>query len=224
VTFSAQFADAEPHAGGNVVRLGPPPERSVATLIMLHGRGGTAESIASLYPRLGLPNVAALAPQAAGNQWYPNRFLAPIESNQPWIGSALRRVDSLVEELIGAGVSTDRIGILGFSQGACLASEYATRQPRKYGALMILTGSVFGPLDSPRNDSGSLEGTPVFIGASDPDELVPLPHVERTAGILEQLGGDVDFRVYPGKAHTVSEEELAACRALVERIAKAAEA
>jgi phospholipase/carboxylesterase len=218
VTFSAQFADADPHAGGNVLRLGPPPEQAPATLIMLHGRGGTAESIASLYPRLDLPNVAALAPQAAGNCWYPNRFLSPLESNQPWIDSALRRVDSLVEEMIGAGVSTDRIGILGFSQGACLASEYVVRHPRKYGAVMILTGSVFGPLDAPRNHLESLEGTPVFIGAGDPDELVPLPHVERTARLLERLGGDVDFRVYAGKPHTVSEAELAACRALIEGI------
>jgi phospholipase/carboxylesterase len=218
VSDITRSAEADPHAGGSVLRLGPPPERSVATLIMLHGRGGTAESIASLYPRLDLPNVAVLAPQAAGNSWYPNRFLSPLETNQPWIDSALRRVDLLVDELIALGVSTDRIGILGFSQGACLASEYVVRQPRKYGAVMILTGSVFGPLDLPRGPLGSLEGTPVFIGASDPDELVPLPHVERTARLLEQLGGDVDFRVYAGKPHTVSEAELAVCRALIEGI------
>ena len=185
---------------------------------MLHGRGGSAESIMSLLPRLDVPQVAALAPQAAGHSWYPQRFLSPLDINQPWIDSALRRVDALIEELIAEGVASDRIALLGFSQGACLASEYVARHPRRYGAVMILTGSLFGPLDLPRPYSGSFEGAPVFIGTSDPDELVPTEHVANTARALESLGANVDFRRYPGMPHTVNDDELQACRRLIQAI------
>jgi predicted esterase len=218
VTNSSRSADDDPHAGGRVLRLGPHPEQAPATLIMLHGRGGTAASILTLYPRLNLPHVAAAAPQAAENSWYPQRFLAPLEANQPWIDSALRRVDTLVEEVTALGVSSNSLALLGFSQGACLAAEYVVRRPRRFGAVLLLTGSLFGPADAMRKYSGSLAGTPVFLGTSDPDEHVPRERVEETARVLEQLGASVDLRVYPGMPHTVNEDELLACRALIESI------
>jgi predicted esterase len=211
--------DPDPHAGQPVLRVGPSPQESPQTLIMLHGRGGTAASIMSLYRRLELPgDVARLAPQAAENNWYPHRFLSPLETNQPWIDSALRRVDSLVDEVTAQGVASHRIALLGFSQGACLAAEYIAQRPRRYGAVMILTGSLLGPLDLRRTYAGSLEGTPVFIGTSDPDELVPLEHVENTARVLGRLGAEVDFRVYPGMSHTVNQDEIRACRRLIQSI------
>jgi predicted esterase len=218
VTDSDQSADVDPHAHGPVLRVGPPPQEAPATLVMLHGRGGSAESILSLYPRLDLPQLAALAPQAAGNSWYPQRFLSPLAINQPGIDSALRRVDALVEELLAAGVASDRLALLGFSQGACLASEYVARHPRRYGAILILTGSLFGPLDLPRSYAGSLAGAPTFIGTSDPDELVPAEHVANTARVLEGLGAAVDFRRYAGMAHTVNDDEMEACRQLLRSI------
>jgi predicted esterase len=209
--------DPDRHAGQPVLRAGPSPQESQQTLIMLHGRGGTAASIMSLYRRLDLPSdIARVAPQAAGNNWYPQRFLSPLEDNQPWIDAALRRVDSLVEEVTAQGVASHRIALLGFSQGACLAAEYVARHPRRYGAVMILTGSLLGPLDLPRTYAGSLASTPVFMGTSDPDELVPLEHVESTARELARLGAEVDFRVYPGMPHTVNEDELLACRQLIQ--------
>jgi predicted esterase len=200
---------------------GPAPIDADAALILLHGRGGTAESIFSLYSKLGLPRVAALAPQAAGNSWYPQTFLAPIESNQPFLDSALRRVDTLIGDLLASGVPTERIAIMGFSQGACLASEYAARNPRRYGAIMALTGGLIGPPGTPRDYVGSLAGTPVFMGTSDPDSHVPVERVKETAAVLERLGGVVELRRYPGMPHTVNEDELLACRALLESLSPA---
>jgi predicted esterase len=144
--------------------------------------------------------------------------LAPTESNQPFLDSALRRVDSLVCDLMASGLPSERIGILGFSQGACLTSEYAARNPRRYGAIMVLTGGLIGPPGTRCDYTGSLAGTPVFMGTSDPDPHVPVERVEETAAVLERLGGVVELRRYPGMPHTVNENELMACRALVESL------
>jgi predicted esterase len=210
--------DDDPHADQPVLRAGPLPAEADAALILLHGRGGTAESIFSLYSKLRLPRVAALAPQAAGNSWYPQTFLAPIETNQPFLDSALARVDTLVGDLMALGVPSERIAILGFSQGACLTSEYTARNPRRYAAVMALTGGLIGPPGTQREYAGSLEGAPVFMGTSDPDSHVPVERVEETAAVLEQMGGVVELRRYPGMPHTVNEDELLACRALLEAI------
>ena len=201
-----------------MLHAGAPIERAKAALVMIHGRGASAGSILSLLPELNVAGVAALAPQAAGHTWYPHSFLAPAEANQPYLDSALNKIDAVVSELLGRGFASERIAILGFSQGACLTSEYVARHPRKYGAAMVLTGGLIGPPGTARDYSGSLAGTPVFIGTSDPDPHVPFERVEETGAVLTKLGATVDLRRYPGMPHTINEEEIEACRALLEAI------
>jgi phospholipase/carboxylesterase len=208
----------DPHAGEPTLTAGPAPEQADATLILVHGRGVGAESILSLHAELGLPGLAALAPQAAGFTWYPHSFLAPLEANQPFLDSALHRLESLVADLLARGVPSDRIALLGFSQGACLTLEYTGRHPRRYGAVMGLTGGLIGPPGTPRDYPGSLSGTPVFLGSSDPDPHVPFERVRETAAVLTRMGGVVELRRYPGMPHTINEDELNACRLLLERI------
>ena len=212
----------DPHAGQPVLRAGPPPETAGAALVMLHGRGADAESILSLYDVLGLDNVAALAPQAAGNTWYPYPFLAPLQANQPHLDSALGRVETLVADLLSRGVASDRIALLGFSQGACLTTEYVARNPRRYGAVMGLTGGLIGPPGTPRDYSGSLQGTPVFLGTSEPDPHIPIERVLETEAVLTRMGAKVEVRRYPGMPHTVNQDEVEACRALLQRVVTAA--
>jgi predicted esterase len=206
---------ADPHANQPVLRAGPSPEDGLATLVLIHGRGASAESILSLHEVLDIDHLAAIAPQAAGNTWYPHSFLAPTSSNQPYLDSALRRIDSIMTDLLARGTPSERIALLGFSQGACLTSEYIARHPRRYGAAMILTGGLIGPPGTPRNYLGSLEGTPIFIGTSDPDPHVPFERVVETQQTLDRLGANVELRRYPGMPHTISTDELDACRALL---------
>jgi predicted esterase len=208
----------DPHTGQPTLSAGPAPEHAGATLILVHGRGAGAESILSLYAEIGLPGLAALAPQAAGSAWYPHSFLAPLEANQPFLDSALRRLESLVVDLLDRGVPGDRIALLGFSQGACLTLEFIARHPRRYGAVMGLTGGLIGPPGTPRNYPGSLGGTPAFLGSGDPDSHVPFERVRETAAVLTRMGGAVDLRRYPGMPHTINEDELHACRQLLGRI------
>lgn len=208
----------DPHAGQPTLSAGPAPEEAAATLVLLHGRGGSAGDILSLHAELGLPGLAALAPQAAGNTWYPNSFLAPLEANQPYLDWALRRIDSLVAGLLARGVPGDRVALLGFSQGACLALEYTARHPRRYGAVIGLTGGLIGPPGTPRDYAGSLDGTPVFLGTSDPDPHVPFARVRETEAVLTRMGAAVELRRYPGMPHTVSRDELDAARSLLERL------
>jgi predicted esterase len=209
----------DPHAGQPTLADGPAPEQALATLILLHGRGATAESILSLYAELGLGALAALAPQAAGCTWYPHSFLAPLEANQPFLDSALRRIESLVADLLARGVPSDRIALLGFSQGACLTLEFTARHPRRYGAVIGLTGGLIGPPGTPRDYPGRLSGTPVFLGTSDPDPHVPFERVRETEGVLARMGAAVELRRYPGMPHTVNDDELNACRIMLQRVA-----
>jgi predicted esterase len=209
----------DPHADQPVMRAGPPPESARATLILVHGRGASAESILSLYPVLGIDDLAAVAPQAAGNTWYPHSFLAPLEANQPYLDSALGRIESLVADLLSRGVASDRIAILGFSQGACLATEFVARHPRRYAAVMGLTGGLIGPPGTPRDYPGSLAGTPVFLGTSDPDPHVPFERVRETEATLTRMGATVEVRRYPGMPHTINQDELDACRTLLQAAA-----
>jgi predicted esterase len=187
-------------------------------LVLLHGRGATAESILSLHTQMALPTVAAIAPQAAGYSWYPHSFLAPIEANEPFLGSALRCIESIVDGLLGSGLPSDKIVLLGFSQGACLTTEYVARHPRRYGAVIAFTGGLIGPVGTPRDYAGSLAGTSIFLGTSDPDPHVPFERVQETAALFKKMGADVDARRYPGMPHTINEEELGAARSLLERV------
>lgn len=209
---------SNPHSAIPIRTAGPSPEQADGALILIHGRGASADSILSLYPMLDAPTMAALAPQAAGQTWYPQSFLAPMESNQPWLDSALARIDSIVSDLLARGVPSERIALLGFSQGACLTSEYVARNPRRYGAVMILTGGLIGPPGTPRNYTGLLAGTPVFLGTSDPDPHVPYARAVETRDVLTILGATVDLRPYPGMPHTINQEEIEACRELLQRV------
>jgi predicted esterase len=177
-------------------------------MLMVHGRGARAEDILSLADQFAQPGFAYLAPQAAGNTWYPNRFLVPIEENEPWLSSALELLGTMLDKIIDAGIPYDRTILLGFSQGACLALEFAARNARRYGGVIGLSGALIGPDDTPRDYPGSLDDTPVFLGCSDVDFHVPKERVDETAEVLRRLGGDVTERLYPNMDHTVNQDEI----------------
>lgn len=177
-------------------------------MLMLHGRGASADDILSLANEFAQPGFAYLAPQAAGNTWYPNRFLAPVEENEPWLSSALAFVADVLAEIVKAGILYERIMLLGFSQGACLGLEYAARNARRYGGIVGLSGALIGPEDARRDYPRSLAGTPVFLGCSDVDFHVPKERVYQTAEVLRRLGGEVTVRLYPTMDHSVNRDEI----------------
>ena len=207
------------HQGMPVVHYGAKVETATAAMILLHGRGATAQDILALARELRAPHVAFLAPQAANATWYPNRFIAPVASNEPWLSSALAVVDGLVASLVSAGIPHERIILLGFSQGGCLATEYAARQPHRYAAVVGLSAGLIENGDQPRSYAGSLDATPVLLGCSDVDFHIPLARVERTAQIFTTLGAAVDKRIYPGMGHTVNQDEIDAIQRLLDDLA-----
>jgi len=207
-----------PHQGGAVLTGGAPLASARGALILTHGRGGSAESILTLGAQLGVHDLAWLAPQAAGNSWYPYSFLSPIPQNEPGISSGLQVLAELVAYIEAAGVPAARIALCGFSQGACLSLEFGARHARRYGALIGLSGGLIGPDGTPRDYPGSLDATPVFLGCSDVDGHIPLARVQESAEVLARLGGVVDTRIYPGMAHTVNEDELSAVRAILQSL------
>lgn len=205
----------DPHQYGVIHTFGVAPDEAVGAVILLHGRGGSAEDILSLAHGFELPQVAYFAPQAAGHSWYPNSFMASVASNQPWLCSALNKVESIVQMVQGAGIAADRVAIGGFSQGACLATEFVASHPKRYAALFALTGGLVGPPGSDLAHQGSLAGTPAFLGSGDPDPHVPWQRVRDSAQVLETMGATVTLKRYAGRGHTVSGEELAITRQLL---------
>lgn len=184
-------------------------------MILVHGRGATAESILGLANELGLDDVACIAPQAAGNTWYPYSFLTPIPQNEPGISSGMGVIAAILGKLENDGVDARRVALLGFSQGACLALEYAARHARRYAGVFGLSGGLIGPPGTPRDYAGSFDNTPVFLGCSDVDPHIPLERVMESAAVFRQMGAAVDERIYPGMGHVVNPDEIAAVRALV---------
>jgi phospholipase/carboxylesterase len=197
-----------PHVRSTVRMAGDEPSSAQAAIIMLHGRGATADSILNLATELEQSGFAFLAPQAAGNSWYPFSFLAPIEKNEPDMSSALAAVAGVLTRLEEAGIPPKQVILLGFSQGACLATEFAARHARRYGGVVGLSGGLIGPPGTPRQYGGSLAGTPVFLGCGDVDPHIPQERVDETAAVLDRLGADVTKRIYHGIAHTVIEDEI----------------
>ena len=193
-------------------------ETARAAMILVHGRGATAESILALADEFQVPHVAYRAPQATGNTWYPLPFLAPLEQNEPWLSSALATLERVVAHVETAGIPLERTVLLGFSQGACLALEYVARHAWHYGGVIGLSGGLIGPDGTPRDYSGSLSGTPIFLGCGDPDPHIPAGRVHESADVLGRLGGEVTMRLYPGLGHTVNQDEIDFVRNLLVRL------
>jgi phospholipase/carboxylesterase len=203
--------------GQRIVQAGEALQSARAAMILLHGRGATAEDIMTIASEVQQPGWAYLAPQAADNTWYPNPFTAPLESNEPYLSAALEMVTRLVER-VEASVPAQRIVLLGFSQGACLTLEWSAQHARRYGAVVGLSGGLIGPDGTPRDYPGSSDGTPIFLGCSDIDPHIPMPRVVETGEVFKRMGAVVTVRFYPGMAHLVSVEELATIRELVSSI------
>jgi predicted esterase len=208
-----------PHADAQIYEAGTPLRSASGVLLLLHGRGASAADILGLGEEIAPERVALVAPQAAGNTWYPNSFLAPVAQNEPWLSSALELVESIVRRCLDAGVGVDRIAICGFSQGACLSTEFVARYSRRYAALIAFTGGLIGPLGIDLHHAGSgqnvLGGTPVLFSSGDPDPHVPWVRVEDSARELEAMGAKVEVRRYPLRPHTVLREEAENARGVL---------
>jgi phospholipase/carboxylesterase len=210
-------ATNDPHGGGLLLHAGAPIGEATGALILLHGRGAPAEDILGLAEPLSLPGLAYLAPEAAGRQWYPDTFLARRERNEPWLSSALKRVGEIVDGLIQAGIPSERIAIGGFSQGACLTSEFAATHPRRYAGLLIFTGGLIGPPGSDMHHPGDLAGTPVFLANGDADPHIPWERTLETDEALRAMGAVITMQQYLGRPHTITMDEIGRAKALLEK-------
>jgi phospholipase/carboxylesterase len=208
----------DPHRNQPILQRGRELDSAAAAVILVHGRGASAEDIFGLAEELGMPELAYLAPEAAGNSWYPYSFMEPIEQNQPWLDSALGLLAKTIERATAAGITKDRVVFVGFSQGACLATEFVARTATHYGGLVAFTGGLIGPEGARFSYSGDLSGTPCFLGAGDPDPHVPWERVEESASVLSGLGGDVTLRRYSGLPHTINRDELEHARNMLRRL------
>ncbi len=192
----------------NIVRRGKKMPGAKKALIMLHGRGGTAEDILGFAAHLNVDEYALIAPEATGNSWYPLSFLALPEQNEPWLSSALNLLKELVDDIIDQGIPAENIYFTGFSQGACLSLEFVARHAMKYGGVAAFTGGLIGNEIYQENYSGDFKGTPVFIGSSDPDMHIPVERVHATTQILENMHADVTEKIYKDMGHTINEDEI----------------
>lgn len=214
---------SDPHRGASVLREGAPLAEASLVLLLLHGRGASATDILALGRELadgsGNRKIALLAPQANGSTWYPKSFLMPRAQNEPWVTSALRRIEGIVQECLGAGITPERIALCGFSQGACLATEFVASFPRRYAALLAFTGGLIGEPGVSLSHPGSLGGTPCSMSSGDPDPHVPWQRVEESAAVLTRMGALVELKRYPGRPHTVVPAEIRAAHRLLTAIA-----
>ena len=208
----------DPHGGQPVAQAGVALGQSPAAVIMVHGRNAGPANILDLVPALDRPQFTYLAPAAAGRTWYPLSFMAEIEKNEPGLTSALTMLATLVAHVESRGVPRSRIVMVGFSQGACLASEFAVRNAARFGGFALFTGGLIGPAGTAWNYPGSFSGTPIFQGSSDPDPHVPPSRVEESAAIYTSMGARVTTRIYPGMGHTVNEDEIAHARAILDDV------
>lgn len=208
----------DPHRDQPVATMGAPLGEARAAMILIHGRNAAPINILSLVPAFERPEFAYLAPAAAGGTWYPNSFLAERESNEPGLTSALGVIERLVNDVVARGVPTERVILLGFSQGACLTAEFAASHAARYGGVIVFSGGLIGPPGSTWPYSGTFSGTPVFLGCSDVDAHVPRARVGESAHFFTRLGAAVTERIYPGMGHLVNEDEIVFARGVMDSV------
>lgn len=208
----------KPHAGQPLATAGAPLGKSPVAMILVHGRNALPANILSFVPAFGRPDITYLAPGAAGGTWYPLSFMADQEKNEPGISSGVWVLEQLVLHVVRAGVRKDRIVLLGFSQGACLTSQFAASHADRYGGVVLYSGGLIGPPGTTWNYPGSFGGTPVFLGCSDVDAHVPKTRVDESAAVFQRMGATVTEQIYPGMGHLVNEEEIAFTRTLLDEI------
>ena len=209
----------DPHGDQPLVTAGP-PLGSAPVIIMVHGRGAGPANILDLMPRLAREGFTCLAPAAAGNTWYPYSFMAEREKNEPGLSSALDVLECLVDSVVAKGVPTERIVLLGFSQGACLTAEFTALNPARYGGVIIFSGGLIGPPGSTWEDTGSFESTPIFLGCSDVDGHVPKVRVDESAEVFTRMGAAVTKHIYPGMGHLINDDEIAEAQRILDGIKK----
>jgi predicted esterase len=198
-----------------LLRSGPAPAKARLAVILMHGRGATPADIMTVAPAIGADDMAFLAPDAPGRTWYPYSFLVPMERNEPFLTESLATLERLVEDLKREGVEASRIALAGFSQGACLALEFAARHAARYAAVVAFSGGLIGPPGTARDYPGSFDGTPIFIGCSDVDPHIPVERVRESTSVLRRMGARVDERIYPAMGHVIADDELLAAAALL---------
>lgn len=206
------------HAGQPIAEAGRPLGASHAAMIMVHGRNATPGDILALCPALDRPGFTYLAPAAAGNTWYPFSFLAETQRNEPGLSSGLRVLEDLLNDILSRGIRPEHVILLGFSQGACLAGEFAVRHARRIGGIVLYSGGLIGPPGTTWDYPGDFDGTPVLLGCSDVDPHVPLARVEESAAVFARAGAAVTKRIYPGMGHTVNAEEIRLAQGLMDAI------
>ncbi len=199
-------------------RAGAPPARAKGVVLLIHGRGATAESMLPLADVMAMPDLCYLAPQAEGYTWYPQSFMAPTAANEPHLSRALARVATIIADIIASGIAPSQLSVIGFSQGACLASETVLRNPQPYGFVGVLSGGAIGPPGTPRDYEGSLAGASVFLGCSDHDPHIPLARVKETTEVFTRMGASVTERIYPGSSHAINDDEIVHLRAGLARL------
>lgn len=199
----------------HIITAGKELNKDSKVLIMLHGRGGSAEDILTLSSYLHVEDFHLLAPQATNHTWYPYSFLAPPAQNEPWLSSALALLKEVVDELLAMGIPANHIYFLGFSQGACLTLEFVSRHAQHYGGVAAFTGGLIGDKIYPENYQGDFKGTPIFIGTSDPDPHVPVQRVYATSNILRNMHAEVTEKIYPNMGHTISQDEIEIANKLI---------
>ena len=197
------------------ITAGQSLETASKVLIMMHGRGGSAEDILGLSDHLQVKDFAIVAPKATNNTWYPYSFLMPPQQNEPWLSSALQVIKEIINDLVAKGVTQELIYFLGFSQGACLTLEFVTRNATRFGGVVALTGGLIGDKIYEQNYAGNFDGTKIFIGTSDPDPHVPVQRVHDSELILRKLNAAVTVKVYKGMGHTINQDELDAANMIL---------
>lgn len=192
----------------NLISIGKTLDENSRVLLMIHGRGGSAEDIMSLASHLNVKDFHVMAPQATNNSWYPYSFMAPVSANEPWLSSTMELLKETVADLETKAVKKENLYLLGFSQGACVALEFAARNAAQYGGIVAFTGGLIGEKLDTGNYKGNFNRTPIFIGTSDPDPHVPVERVNESALILENMGAVVTKKIYKGMGHTISKDEI----------------